>query len=673
MEKALPKIAMALVLMISIGLSLSFEFGPQSFGPKQTKYIQNFESGTLGNWTNSSLWIANTATTPLNGSYSMFFQGTGTGNTRLFAANQTGGTSGWQGIQIIATVKTNALDSGENITLSVTDGTTWYLIWGAEDVDAQTDTWNLNTTFDNKAGFGVNWTCNSNGGSNERCWVDDFAIRGTPLGGLRITNLTIAPVNGSSVAMNQYSLFNVTATAQCNGGSTGECGDVNASLYYNSTNLVPNKLVNTTAGATPFYLQKNQYSQNSTYYDYMLNSYSPTFSTARSTAYASGNTSSILQIGIVGEVWNGIQYIMERYFLRFDTSTLPTDAVITSVNLRLTEFATSTTIYTNFTVQIGDYKWTEPISTTTMDTEFDGCLNAPKEIFGNTSDMQNDVPYTSNNLNTSWINKTGYTYYCLISQNDTDNRPINNTPFVTNSTEKLGFYSNKVSNPDSYKPILIINYTIGNGTNPSTCSAMLQGQNCTATWQVNATGAPSTQYWLNVSFNSESSYILSNSTNNFQINISAAGPATYAFTITVPGNNYSNSSTTPWGGGNPVMNFTYNGTWGGTQSYVNCSFNYSGATYWQNTATPALKFTNLGSTALTWTIAMNNSLPSWVTLFANDTSAIPSNAFVFSDSNSLALPVAASGTKSLWVYANFSGVADYGGTVNYTQLNHTST
>jgi hypothetical protein len=201
---------------------------------------------------------------------------------------------------------------------------------------------------------------------------------------------------------------------------------------------------------------------------------------------------------------------------------------------------------------------------------------------------------------------------------------------------------------------------------------MLQGQNCTAIWQVNATGTPSSQYWLNVSFNSESSYINPNSTDNFQVNISASGPATYAFTITVPGNNYSNSSATPWGGGNPSMNFTYNGTWGGTQSYVNCSFNYSGATYWQNTATPALKFTNLGSTALTWTIAMNNSLPSWVTLFANDTSTIPSNSFVFTSSNSLALAVAASGTKSLWVYANFTSVTQLAGTTNQTQLNHTS-
>ena len=611
MEKALPKTALALVLMISIGLSLSFEFGPQSFGPKQTKYIQNFESGTLGNWTNSSLWIANTATTPLNGSYSMFFQGTGTGNTRLFAANQTGGTSGWQDIQIVATVKTNALDSGENLTLSVYDGTTWYTIWSQEDVDAQTDTWNLNSTFFNNANFAVNFTCVSNGGANERCWVDDFAIRGTPLGGLRITNLTIAPVNGSSVAMNQYSLFNVTATAQCNSGSTGECGDVNASLYYNSTNLVPNKLVNTTAGETPFWTYNITSAIN-----------------FRPSSYATNGT---------------FPNPTQAYDLSYnDTTTDSHGSVSTnSINYTYTNVSANSVLFYTFRTLSG------------------GGAYSYLYLYNFTG--------SSYYILQSYNSALSITTYSFILTSDFINSSSNIMLIVYDNYKNATYFTNTLLY-DTYinKPVLTI-------SNPQTCSAMLQGQNCTAIWQVNATGTPSSQYWLNVSFNSESSYINPNDSGNFQINISASGPATYAFTITVPGNNYSNSSTTPWGGGNPSMNFTYNGTWGGTQSYVNCSFNYSGATYWQNTATPALKFTNLGSTALTWTIAMNNSLPSWVTLFANDTSTIPSNSFVFTSSNSLALSVASSGTKSLWVYANFSGVADYGGTVNYTQLNHTST
>lgn len=151
--------------------------------------------------------------------------------------------------------------------------------------------------------------------------------------------------------------------------------------------------------------------------------------------------------------------------------------------------------------------------------------------------------------------------------------------------------------------------------------------------------------------------------------------ASYAFTITVPGGNYSNSSTTMPGGGNPIMNFTYNGTWGGSQSYVNCSFNYSGQTYWQNSATPALQFKNLGTTALTWSIKMNNSLPSWAILFANVSNTIPltgGSAFVFTTTSDLALPVGSGATVNLWVYANFTNVAQLGGTTNQTQLNHSS-
>ena len=211
-------------------------------------------------------------------------------------------------------------------------------------------------------------------------------------------------------------------------------------------------------------------------------------------------------------------------------------------------------------------------------------------------------------------------------------------------------------------------------SNPSTCSAMLQGQNCTVTWQVNATGTPSTQYWLNVSFNSESSYILPNSTDNFQINISASGPATYTFSITVPGNNVTNSN--PSFPGNPTPNpeFIYNGSGGGSQYYVNASFNYSGATSWQNSAVPAEKCTNTGNVAITWTIKMNHSWPSNIILFANDTNVIGGTTayFIFTSSNQLQLSVALSGTKSLWFYMNFSNINDAGGTIYYNQLNHSS-
>jgi len=152
------------------------------------------------------------------------------------------------------------------------------------------------------------------------------------------------------------------------------------------------------------------------------------------------------------------------------------------------------------------------------------------------------------------------------------------------------------------------------------------------------------------------------------------GPTVYAFSITVPGNNVTNSNPSFPGNPTPNLEFIYNGSGGGSQFYVNASFNYSGATSWQNSAVPAQKCTNTGNVAITWTIKMNNSWPSNIVMFANDTNAIGGTTtyFIFSSSNQLQLTVAISGTKSLWFYMNFSNINDAGGTKYYNQLNHSS-
>ena len=145
-----------------------------------------------------------------------------------------------------------------------------------------------------------------------------------------------------------------------------------------------------------------------------------------------------------------------------------------------------------------------------------------------------------------------------------------------------------------------------------------------------------------------------------------------AFSITIPGGNFSNSSLTAPGNANPAMNFSYNKTYGGSQFYVNCSYNYSGATFWQDAANPALTFNNLGTQTLTWSITLNSSIPDWVVLFANDTNAIPNNGHSLG-TTPIQFSIPVGNSKGLWVYANFTNVVAYGGTVNRTALNHTST
>jgi hypothetical protein len=56
-------------------------------------------------------------------------------------------------------------------------------------------------------------------------------------------------------------------------------------------------------------------------------------------------------------------------------------------------------------------------------------------------------------------------------------------------------------------------------SNPLSCGSLAQGQTCTLSWTVNATGTPGTQYWLDSNFSSSYSYVPANDSGNFQVNI----------------------------------------------------------------------------------------------------------------------------------------------------------
>jgi hypothetical protein len=57
--------------------------------------------------------------------------------------------------------------------------------------------------------------------------------------------------------------------------------------------------------------------------------------------------------------------------------------------------------------------------------------------------------------------------------------------------------------------------------NPPYCGSLTQGQTCTLSWTVNATGAQGTQYWLDSNFSSSYSQVPSNDSGNFQVNITS--------------------------------------------------------------------------------------------------------------------------------------------------------
>jgi len=174
-----------------------------------------------------------------------------------------------------------------------------------------------------------------------------------------------------------------------------------------------------------------------------------TYSTARSTSTYQDATCQC------GQTLSGGIYYIDRVVLKFDTSIIGASSTITQVNLTLTATTDSST--TDFDVDIVKYNWSasDPISDGNRETVYDGILaaDADDNIWRNTSGISINTPYTSGNLNTAWINKTGYTYYGLLSNRDRDGSgtaPTGNESIVfaavNNATE-------------AYRPTLTVVYT----------------------------------------------------------------------------------------------------------------------------------------------------------------------------------------------------------------------
>jgi len=123
----------------------------------------------------------------------------------------------------------------------------------------------------------------------------------------------------------------------------------------------------------------------------------------------------------IGQNYSGGTYNVLRGFFKFDTSGIPDTATIVQVNLVATVYADNTA--TDFDVQIVKQDWSADVPLDShYDAAFDGCLSgtADDNIWRSTSGISNTT-YTSGNLSTAWVSKTGYTYYSLRSSRDVAN------------------------------------------------------------------------------------------------------------------------------------------------------------------------------------------------------------------------------------------------------------
>jgi len=161
---------------------------------------------------------------------------------------------------------------------------------------------------------------------------------------------------------------------------------------------------------------------------------------------------------------------VNRAFFLFDTSSIGSGNVVTQVNLYL--YVQSNQSVTDFDVQIVKYDWSEwaadQSNATKRETAYDGCLAAAADdsIWKNTADIVVSKAYTSGNLSTAWVNKTGTTYYGLRSSRDLNADAPTGDEFIA-----IGYSGHAT---EARRPVLSVTYTAGLLAFPNT-SYIMQG------------------------------------------------------------------------------------------------------------------------------------------------------------------------------------------------------
>ena len=168
------------------------------------------------------------------------------------------------------------------------------------------------------------------------------------------------------------------------------------------------------------------------------------YSIARSTASSSQDTTIY---SYVGQFYSSYSYIYSvmRSFIKFDTSSIPSNATISYAKLRLYGYQNFSN--TDFIIRL--QKWTGDTPITTGDfNSYDG-INYDDGNF-NTSSFTtygyNDIIISNYNL----ITKGGYTKICIRSSRD-----INSN--IPRGDEDISYYTYEQGS--SYYPILYIEYT----------------------------------------------------------------------------------------------------------------------------------------------------------------------------------------------------------------------
>jgi hypothetical protein len=174
------------------------------------------------------------------------------------------------------------------------------------------------------------------------------------------------------------------------------------------------------------------------------------FATARSTVTYFDNTYSEVY---VSTYLNAGQYVVQRGFWKFNTSTIGARNIVTQVNGKYTISSVGGTPYQK--VYLHDYDWSanDPITAPNCPTSYAGALTSTQDaLWKDTTGLSVGTQYASSNLNTSWVNKSGNTYYAMLCDSD------------LNSAAPLGINAANIASQNhttaGYRPILTVLYRL---------------------------------------------------------------------------------------------------------------------------------------------------------------------------------------------------------------------
>lgn len=181
----------------------------------------------------------------------------------------------------------------------------------------------------------------------------------------------------------------------------------------------------------------------------------PDFSASTTFKRIYGNrTTSYGMVDDLNYIGKSSDWAANRGFIYFDTSAIGAGSTTTQANLKLV--ATGFSHPTDFDYQIIEQDWSDWAADLTNATKreaaFDACLAASASVlWQNTASISVNTQYASSNLTTTYISKTGNTYFSLRSKGDYD----------ADAANTYIFFATPIAATESYRPVLTVTYSAG--------------------------------------------------------------------------------------------------------------------------------------------------------------------------------------------------------------------